>query len=106
MHYEVAKNGDIAALLFADPLLAPPPLTHRNKILWVSRLATNGSPLFISAQRVVGSNAVGQVVKRQVAGGPGPSIIDLPVAGCWQLNLRWSGHHDTVDLEYLANVTP
>ncbi len=105
MHYELSGDGDIAALLWAYPLLAPPPTTHNNKILWVSHISTNGSPLLIAARRVIGSKVVGQVVKRQVAGGPGPSIIDLPVAGCWRLNLRWSGHSDVLNLNYLANPT-
>jgi hypothetical protein len=37
---------------------------------------------------------------REVAGGPGPSIIDVPQPGCWHLTLGWSGHTDTMDLEY------
>jgi hypothetical protein len=41
------------------------------------------------------------VANRHVDGGPGPSIIDLPKAGCWTLDLRWSGHTDTVRLEYV-----
>jgi hypothetical protein len=35
-----------------------------------------------------------------VGGGPGPSIIDLPQAGCWHLALKWSGHTDTMRLTY------
>jgi len=103
MHYELASHGDVVALLWAYPLLSPPPTTHNNKILWVSRVATNGSPLLISAHRMVGSEAVGPAVQRQVAGGPGPSIINLPLAGCWHLDLRWSGHSDTMDLDYVVN---
>ena len=105
MHYELSRDGGIAALLFAYPLLAPPPKTHTNKILWVSHVSTNGSPLLITARRMIGSTVVGQVVKRQVAGGPGPSIINLPVAGCWLLNLRWSGHSDVLDVSYEPNPT-
>lgn len=101
MHYELGSKDQIVALLFAYPLLAPPPKSHSNKILWVSKSWGNGSPLLIKAQRLYGPNPVGDVVQRQVAGGPGPSIIDLPTAGCWQLDLEWSGHHDTVDLPYL-----
>jgi hypothetical protein len=103
MHYELASHGDVVAILWAYPLLSPPPTTHNNKILWVSRVPTNGSPLLISAQRMIGSEAVRPAVPRQVVGGPGPSIINLPLAGCWRLDLRWSGHSDTVDLDYVAN---
>jgi hypothetical protein len=103
MHYELADQGDVVAILWAYPLLSPPPKTHNNKILWVSRVPTNGSNLLISAQRMVGSEGVGPAVQRQVAGGPGPSIINLPLAGCWRLRLRWSGHVDTMDLDYVQN---
>jgi hypothetical protein len=39
-------------------------------------------------------------VQRTVAGGPGPSIVDLPAPGCWRLTLRWAGRADQVDLAY------
>jgi hypothetical protein len=103
MHYELSKDRDIAALLFAYPLLAPPPTTHSNKILWVSRVPINGSPLWITARRMIGSQVVGRVIERQVIGGPGPSIINLPEAGCWHLNLRWSGRRDVLDVRYVAH---
>jgi|GEM_PF-763899 len=103
MHYELGSKGDIAALLFAYPLLSPPPRTHNNKILWVSHASDNGSTMLIRAQRMKGSVPIGRVVTRQVIGGPGPSIVNLPYAGCWQLNLSWSGHHDVVDVIYVDN---
>src|SRR3954451_18355954 len=90
----VAANGRVAAMLFGDPLLAPPPKARANKILWVSRDPQQpGSDLRIRA--VDGA----RVVNRVVEGGPGPSIVDLP-AGCWQLTLRWSGRTDTLALRY------
>ena len=88
MNYELGTDHEIAAILFADPLLVPPSATYNNKILWVSRVSTNGSPLLISAQRMNGSQSIGQAVRRRVTGGPGPSIINLPAAGCWRFNLR------------------
>jgi hypothetical protein len=36
------------------------------------------------------------------AGGPGPSITDLPAPGCWTLRLSWSGHTDELKLRYMA----
>ncbi len=102
MHYELGNQGEVVALLWAYPLLSPAPTTHNNKILWVSRVTDNGSALLISAQRMVGTEAVGAAVQRQVVGGPGPSIINLPRAGCWRFHLRWSGHRDTLDLDYVA----
>ena len=92
------------AILWADPLLSPPPTTHNDKILWVSRHAsTPGSALTISAQRVVDSGAVGPIVSPSVPDGPGPSIINLPAPGCWHLILRWSGRTDTLDVRYMLN---
>ncbi len=55
---------------------------------------------------MIGSKPAGAVVRRQVTGGPGPSIINLPAPGCWQLDLRWSGHSDTMAVVYVANRAP
>ena len=104
MPYVLGAHGSIAAILWADPLLSPPPKNHNNKILWVSRAPTQpGSDLRISAQRVENSRAVGHTVTRRVRGGPGPSIINLPTAGCYRLSLHWSGHADTLNLDYAPN---
>jgi hypothetical protein len=102
MRYELGTDHEIAAILWADPLLVPPSATYNNKVLWVSHVSTNGSPLLINAQRMNGSQRVGRAVRRQVTGGPGPSVINLPVAGCWRFNLRWSGHRDFLDVDYVA----
>jgi len=103
MNYELGRDRDIAAILWKNPLLAPPSATARNKILWVSRVSVSGAPLLIDAQRMVGSRLVGAAVRRRVDGGPGPSYIDLP-AGCWRLTLRWSGHSDSLDVRYVPNT--
>ena len=105
MHYELGAHGRIVALLWAYPLLSPPPQTHNNKILWVAKVPPGASPLVISAQRMVGAVPTGAPVERQVVGGPGPSIINLPTAGCWRLSLQWSGHTDEMDLSYLPDAT-
>lgn len=98
----LGARGNIVAVLWArhDPLVTPTPPNHGNKILWVSKVP--GSSLEITAQRLIGGTAVGPVQRRTVVGGPGPSEIDMPTAGCWQFTLRWSGHVDTVDLPYAA----
>ncbi|MEE3921497.1 hypothetical protein V2I01_34350 [Micromonospora sp. BRA006-A] len=54
------------------------------------------TPLVITATR----DGTDTPVVREVAGGPGPSIVDLPAAGCWRLRLDWSGRTDTMDLVY------
>lgn len=104
--YVLGRDGDIAAILFAQPLNAPPGADHNNKILWVSRPDLGGgsagaySPDLRIEARLAGGT---ETVRRTVTGGPGPSIIDLPTAGCWHLTLQWSGHTDSLDLAY---VTP
>jgi hypothetical protein len=105
MLYVLGARGDIVAVLWArhDPLYSPPKPGRGNKILWVSRVSLSTySNLEITARRLVGGSAVGPVVRRVVMGGPGPSGIDMPQAGCWQFTLRWSGHQDSVDLPYTA----
>lgn len=103
MPYVLGRAGKIAAILWADPLRSPPPKDHNNKILWVSHAPpVPGSDLRISAQRMTGSTPVGASVNRRVMGSPGPSIVNLPAAGCWRLTLRWSARVDTLDLRYVA----
>jgi hypothetical protein len=99
-----ARDGGTAAGLGSSRLLSPPSKKYNNKILWASHESTvPGSDLQISAQRMIGSRPLGAPVSRRVMGGPGPSIIDLPVAGCWRLRLRRSGRTDTIDLRYVAD---
>jgi hypothetical protein len=94
----VSAKGDIAGVLFGDPLSAPRESSRSNKILWVSRPeVVPGSSLRIHATL----DGTSTVADRQVEGGPGPSNIDLPKPGCWTLDLRWSGHVDSVQLEYV-----
>jgi hypothetical protein len=103
MPYLLGRSGRIAAILWADPLRWPAPKDHNNKILWVSHAPEiPGSDLRISAQLMSGSTAIGAPVVRRVMGGPGPSIINLPAAGCWRLTLRWSRLTDAMDVRYVA----
>jgi hypothetical protein len=82
-----------------DALHAPPLEDQNNKILWVSRLPQQPmSPLKIEAVLDGGHTTV----YREVVGGPGPSYVNLPAAGCWTLELSWSGHTDQVRLRYVA----
>jgi len=101
MPFVLGAKGQIGAIVWGNPLLAPPAKDRSNKILWVSRapLELGGGDLRISAQRVDGGKAVGAPLARSVPGGPGPSIIDLP-EGCWHLTLSWGRHSDTMDLRY------
>jgi hypothetical protein len=98
----IGRSGEIAALVFGYPLRSPAGRDRANKILWVSRRAVRPlSDLRIRAQRMEGRRRVGRPVTRVVVGGPGPSGIDLPAAGCWRLTLRWSGRSDQLDLRYV-----
>ncbi|CUR60836.1 conserved hypothetical protein [metagenome] len=100
--YVLGDRGDIVAILFAQPLYSPPSDDHSNKILWVSRDAVDlGQTLTITARLVGGDDTSIGDVTREVSGGPGPSIIDLPAPGCWQLTLTWGTHTDTLALGYL-----
>jgi len=92
-----SKSGDMVGVLFGNPLTAPPATDHNNKILWVSKTpVTTGDNLKITAKL----DGTGETAERQVDGGPGPSIIDLPKPGCWRFTLAWSGRTDTMDLTY------
>jgi hypothetical protein len=105
--YVLGAEGEILGVIFGYPLTAPPTGTGRaNKILWNANPAagpdSDGTPsnaLTIEA-RLAGTD---EVVQREVPGGPGPSIIDLPRPGCWQLTLTWANHTDTLDLQYEAS---
>jgi hypothetical protein len=100
MPYALGGSRRIAAILWG-PLDSPPAANVNNKILWVSRVPVRpGSDLTIRAQRMDGTDRLGDPVTRTVTGGPGPSIINLPSPGCWRLTLRWSGWTDHIDLQY------
>ena len=89
------RGGAITAVLFGDPLVAPPDKERSNKILWVARRPVN-APGALKIRARDGS----RVVDRTLESGVGPSIVDLP-AGCWTLDLRWSdGGHDSLMLRY------
>jgi hypothetical protein len=102
--YLLGDDGDIAAILFSQPLTSPPRKQVSNKILWVAypdakadATPVDGSTdLHILARLDGGSTAVARIV----AGGPGPSIIDLPQPGCWHLSLQWGPYADTMSLLY------
>src|SRR3954447_14723073 len=102
MPFMLSAKGKIGAIVWGNPLIAPPAKDRSNKILWVSHtpLKPGGGDLSISAQRIVGGKPVGEPLARSVMAGPGPSLVDLP-AGCWHLTLNWWPQTDTMDLRYL-----
>jgi hypothetical protein len=95
--HAVSHHGRIAAIPFGG-LYAPPARGKGNKILWVSHTGVDGA-LVIDAVRADS----GQHVHRELPQGPGPSYVDLPAPGCWQLRLRWGSaadQRDSLDLVY------
>jgi len=91
----VGAHGELAAILFGDPLTAPPSPDRSNKILWVARRTPEPGPLHLTAVRG------GRRVTRVVESGPGPSGVDLP-EGCWRISARWPGGEDELELRYRA----
>ena len=99
MPHVLGANGDIVAILFGQPLRSPARAERANKILWVSRVDHGGDALKIKATL----NGSSIAATRNVAGRPGPSIIDLPAAGCWSFALSWSHHLDRMSIPYHAS---
>ena len=100
MPHVMGAKGKIVAILWArhDALHVPPLHNRANKILWVSRLdVLPGAPLTIRAAL----NGTDRTATRELPNGPGPSYVNLPVSGCWTLNLSWSQHRDQVELRYV-----
>lgn len=100
--YVLGESGRILGVVFGDPLHAPPGGDHANKILWVASPATpSGTVATSGALHLHGSLAgSSETVDQVIAGGPGPSIVDVPRPGCWTFELRWSGVVDRVTLRY------
>ncbi|MFG1882681.1 hypothetical protein [Micromonospora sp. NPDC049102] len=100
--HSIGARGEIAAVLFGDPLAQVRPDGSSNKILWVARPTTTSPATAASTTLEITATLDGTDTRviRAVPGGPGPSIIDMPRAGCWHLDLRWAGRTDTMDLVY------
>lgn len=99
MPYVLGDSGDIVAILWAEhhPLQVPPAADRNNKILWVSGVGDGDLKIRATLE------SSDQAVTRSVAGGPGPSIIDLPSPGCWSFDLTWGTQHDHIQLEYVSS---
>jgi hypothetical protein len=107
--FVLGDKARILGVIFGYPLTAPPPSAGRaNKILWIASPASDDRSTDLdtaaSADLKIDARLAGStdVVHREVPGGPGPSIIDMPHPGCWHLTLTWSNHTDTLDLRYEA----
>jgi len=109
MPFRYSNSGEVVAIVFGDPLVSPAALDRSNKILWVTsgRAAESGddksageNDLRITGTLEGGTGGPGETMSTTVPGGPGPSIIDVPSAGCWHFDLAWGSHRDTIDLGY------
>ncbi len=94
MPYVTSSTGVMVAIIFAPSLVSPPLARVNNKILWV---AQKGLGTLTIRGTVEGGT---ETMLQTVEGGPGPSIIDVPVPGCWHFDLTWGDQHDSVDLRY------
>jgi hypothetical protein len=95
-------NNLILGVVFGDPLRAPNVAGHGNKILWVARPVYTGSHQSSDPDLKIHAtlNGTSTAVDRVIAGGPGPSLVNMPSAGCWTFNLSWSGRSDRLALLY------
>lgn len=94
--YVEGERGDIVAVLFGYPLeVAATGAGSGEKILWVGRVLDDAP-----ADLVVRGRSGQATMNTVIRGGPGPSSIDVPVAGCWTMNLTWGSHRDVVRLAF------
>jgi hypothetical protein len=89
----ISQHGQILAVLFV-PLRVHQPAGTNNKVLWIAK--TGYGPMRINAAL----QGTSRTATRVLPNGPGPSYVNMPAAGCWQMNLTWSGYHDSIALPY------
>lgn len=101
LNYVIAHPPLAAGFLFSYPLRAGHPEDPANKVLWVSRTPING-PLIIDGHPL-GAQSPTVHDERPDNSAPGqiyPDGSDVPVAGCWEFDLRWASNHVQVELNY------
>lgn len=87
-----SRSGNVVAFVFGT-LSAPPAADHSNKVLWVVR-GESAAKIDITAHQ----EDSGRVTTLQVPAGP--SYVNMPAPGCWQLDLRIGDRHDTIELRW------
>jgi hypothetical protein len=100
--FTIDRSQSVAGFVFGYPLRAGHPENPANKILWVVRAPRGGSDLTITAHPLGAVTPVVKVVE-PANSGPGeiyPSIVDVPTAGCWVLDLAWGSHRAALALPY------
>jgi hypothetical protein len=102
--WALGTQGNTVAYLFATQLVAvnsPRADGTNNKILWESKDNPSGDGVTVEGRPLGQTQPV-----VTIAGGP--SIVDVPTAGCWTFQLSWSAngqHTSTINLEVLPAGT-
>jgi hypothetical protein len=97
-------GNDTIAYLFATELVAgssPRIDGTSNKVAWEAKDSPSGGGIAIQA------HPLGQTQPVLTMAG-GPSIVDVPTAGCWTFQLSWGAsgtHSSTINLEVLPTGT-
>jgi hypothetical protein len=98
----LSPDGNVLAVVFANPLRVGAPTDPANKILWVVRQPREGQPLEITAT-LPGSTEKPVHLSFPANSGPGeiyPSGDNVLAPGCWHFELAWNGHHSALNLAY------
>lgn len=91
--FATSSSGDVVAIVFASPLSAPPQPGRNNKILWVHHHGqADGARV---TARLEGTDKVTHLSLPY-----GPSIVDMPAAGCWHLEWGSGAEHDSLNLRW------
>jgi hypothetical protein len=99
--WALGTQGNTVAYVW-NPLVAGVNTTvavYSNKILWESKDYPGGS-----SNMMVEGRPLGQTQPVVTIANGGPSIVDVPTAGCWTFRLTWNAngqHSSTINLEYL-----
>lgn len=91
--HATSRSGDVVAIVWGQ-LAAPPAADHNNKILWVAR-GDGGSFEMTVTAHLEGTD---RVVTQSIP--VGPSIVDMPAAGCWRMDLQIGNRHDEIALRW------
>jgi hypothetical protein len=97
--YALSASGAMAAIVFANPLVAPADPNRANKILWVAKQTPAATDTLVINGTLQGSGLTHSV---DIGTAPGPSYVDMPTPGCWQLTLTWGANSDTMNLLWSA----
>jgi hypothetical protein len=104
VRWAFGTRGDTIAYVFATQLVAggsPRRDGSNNKVLWEARDDSSGATVVVEGRPLSQPQPV-----VTIAGGP--SIVDVPTAGCWTFRLSWSAngqHSSTINLQALPAGT-